>query len=415
MKLFFALILTVLNCSIIHAQNKADLHYKLLDTAYKELGPNTQTDYLIYELEYFTFVFPNSAQEDEILFRLSNLYGLKNDSAQQLKTLIKLNILHGYSPFISRSVEVIDSLITFIPGLELTDHNEGTIRQLSIIPYQKVYRLAYLKYLSFLYSAKIKKIDGLLLLEITHYKKLFFSEHKDMDAVVFWQAEVFNREKNYPAAILNFNKICKLYGQSQFVPHALLELARLNRDYLKDFDQAGDYLIELINQYPDTKLPGDAQFELAELYEIHYKDSEEALTNYKLHINAFPKNKNHSAALLRISFISEQKGDYQEALNRYMQIIEDNGDANSVHTAFKNIIRLYMEKFDNFKLTIKTMVLYAQTFPKSDEAAKNLFSAGRLYLEKFQDADKAQKVFDLIHSQYPKSKYAKEVEKLLKN
>ncbi len=414
MKFLISITLAFYSCSALIAQNREDLHYNLLDSIYKNINSETQLDYIILELENYTLIYPNSVQEDEILFRLSHLYGLKTNKAQQLKTLIKLNILHADSPLIKRSVEIVDSLVTFTPQLNLTEFNENTIRQLSNLSNQGSYRLAYLEFLSFLYSAKIDVINNSLLLEINHYKILFFSENKDMDAVLFWQAEIYKRGKNYPAAILNFNKVCDLYKQSSFVPHAILELARLNTSYLKDIDRARDHLIELINQYPNTKVTGDAQFELAKLYEIHYKDKQEALTNYKLQVSAFPDNENHFSALVRIAFISEQLGDYTEALNSNMRIVENNGDDKSISTAFKNIIRLHLEKVVDYNMAAKTMLLYSQTFPKRDDAAKNLLLAGKLYLEKSGKNKDAQKVFAIIMKQYPHSKEAKEAKKLLK-
>jgi len=414
LKFIFTSILVCLSCLILFAQNSADQHYNLLDEAYKKLTPVSKIDYLITELENFVLIYPNSAQQDEILFRLSNLYQIKKDNTRHLKTLIKLNILHGNSPLVKRSGEIIDSLVTFIPELNLTDYNDEAIRQISNLPFQKDYRLAYLEYLSFLYSAEIKKLDPLLLLEIDQYKKLFARENKDMDAVIFWQANIHKREKNYPAAIFNFNKLYSLYKQSQFVPRSLFELARLNRDYLKNINQARDYLIELINQYPENKVTGDAQFELAQLYEIHYKDHEEALTNYKLQVSAFPKNRNHSLALLRIAYFSEQKEDYEEAVNAFKQIVEDNGDENSISTAFNNLIRIQLELLKDYNLAANTMVLFAQTFPKSEDAPAKLLSAGKLYREKLEDEAKAKEIFGLIIAQYPQSKSATKAEEILK-
>jgi TolA-binding protein len=409
---FLSIIILAFFSYTIYAQN-GDLHYNLLDKAYKDINASSQVNYLINEFENYTFFYPNAVQEDEVLFRLSHLYDLKNNTAQQLNTLIKLNILHGNSPLIKQSLELIDSISTFIPELNLTDHNQETIRQLSNVPFKKDYRLAYLEYLSFLYSAEIKKIDGFLILEMDQYKKLFFSEKKDMDAVFFWQADVYKRQGNYQAALLNFSMVYNLYKQSKFIPQTMLELARINTKHLKNIDQARDYLIELINQSPDPDLTGNAQFELAKLFEDHYKDQQEALTNYKLHISAFPNNENYVAALQKIAVIAGQMGDYNEVLRSYMLIVEDNRDEISVSAALKNIIKLYPEKLVDHELVAKTMILYATKFPKSDEAPKNLLLAGKLYLEKLLNKVKAQEIFELMRDKYPQSNYTKEAESLL--
>ncbi len=413
MKLFFVTLIAFLLSSPLYAQSIEDPHYSLLDKAYKNLSSKTQAEYLITEFENFLFIYPNSPQEDEILLRLSSLYA-KNDDAQQLKNLIKLNILHGKSPLLKRSSELIDSLITFVPELILTDQKEKAFHQLNNIPFQENYRQAYINYLSFLYSLDLDKMHTMVFDEIDQYIKLFLTENRDMDAVLFWKAQIYKKRKNISAAILNYNKVCNLYEQSEFVPQAMLELALINKDHLKNFDKARDDLFELINQFPEADITGNAQFELAKLYGNHYKDQEEALTNYKLLVSAFPNNKNYFSALIKMAHIQEQQGLYKESINSFMKIVEDNGDNNSNSIALKNIIRLFLTKLNDQGLAAKTMILFAQTFPNSKETPQKLLSAANIYLNKLKENNRAKEVFNEIIVNYPQSKEAKEAESLLK-
>ncbi len=273
--------------------------------------------------------------------------------------------------------------------------------------------MAYLGYLSFLQSIHLSTIEAITLGEIEHYKNLFQKDAKDMDAVLFWQAQNYKRNQKYDAAILNFSKVCSLYNQSPFVPDAMLELARLSASYKKNKGKARDYLIELINQFPDSKLTGDAQFELAQLYEKVYKDRKEAFTNYNLQVNAFPKNKHHFTALLRMAAISEQDSNYNEAIIANMRIVEDEGDAASINKALKNIIRLSLEKTDDFRLAAKTMALFAHQFPENKDAPKYLYRAGKIYIEELKDFKKASEAFDLLTKTYPESDYIKKIKTLL--
>ncbi|KAA3617490.1 MAG: hypothetical protein D8M58_02000 [Calditrichaeota bacterium] len=414
MKTIFILALALFFTSNIYAQNKVDLHYNILDEAFKELKQNSQIDYLIDEFENFVFIYPNSKQEDEILYRLSHLYSLKNQPSQQIIPLIKLNILHGNSPLRKRSIEIIDSLVTFSVDFTLSEQSEKTLQQLSNIPVQENYRLAYLDYLSFIYSLDYRKMDELFFGEISLYKKLFASFEEDMDAIIFWQANIYKVGKKHPAAIFNFDKVCKLYKKSRFVPQALLELAILNRDYLNNINQTRDYLLEIINQYPDAAKTGDAQYELAKLYDHNYKDTDEALKNYELHVSAFPNNPNYSSSLMRIAAIYEMKENYIESINSYKRIVEKNHNEEATFKALKIIIRLYEKKLNDNKLTAKTMILFAQTFPQNEESLGFLFSAGKLYLEKIEDKIKAKEVFEIIIAQFPESTEAKEAADILK-
>jgi TolA-binding protein len=403
----------LLSINFVFGQDKADTHYQLLDDAYKNISVTDSVDFIISEIESYALLYPNSKQEDELLFRLGKLYERENQHARQLTTLVKLILLHGESPIVTRSLQIMDSLIVFDPGLDLKEDEEEAIRQLGNHPSQKNYRMAYLGYLSFLQSIHLSTIEAITLQEIEHYKNLFLKDAKDMDAVLFWQAQIYKRNQKYDAAILTFSKVCSLYSQSPFVPEAMLELARLSASYKKNKGKARDYLIELINQFPASKLTGDAQFELAQLYEKVYKDRKEAFTNYNLQVNAFPKNKHHFTALLRMAAISEQDSNYNEAIIANMRIVEDEGDPASVNAALKNIIRLSLEKTYDFRLAAKTMALLAHQFPENTDAPKYLYRAGKLYIEELKDFKNASEAFDLLIKNYPQSVYIKKIKSLL--
>ncbi len=134
--IFFAGILLSIN--FVFGQDKAETHYQLLDDAYKNLSATDSIGFIISEIESYALLYPNSKQEDELLFRLGKLYERENQHARQLTTLIKLILLHGESPIVTRSLQIMDSLIVFDPGLDLTEKEEEAIRQLGNHPSQKI-------------------------------------------------------------------------------------------------------------------------------------------------------------------------------------------------------------------------------------------------------------------------------------
>ena len=223
----------------LFAQSTADIHYELLDKRYKEIDYQKSFDYLIAEFENYINIYPNSEQEDEALFRLAAMYAIRKNKPQQLFSLVKLQLLHGKSPLAGKVSQLIDSLITYDVELHLSESSEMTIKTLNNKIAKDDYRSAYIDFLSFLHSVQIASIDPLALNACNTYK-LLFKNNQDMDAVLFWQADIYRRNKFYNRADFYFQLLRKQYKTSRFVPKALMELARLNINYYKQPDLAAD-------------------------------------------------------------------------------------------------------------------------------------------------------------------------------
>ena len=158
---------------------------------------------------------------------------------------------------------------------------------------------------------------------------------------------------------------------------------------------------------------GDAQFELAKIYHYSFKDLNEALTNYKMLAQAFPENKNFNSALMNAGKISEELGDYQDALNSYMMIVENNNVTDETMAALKNILRIQLEILKDYSQAAQVYLLMAQMFPTDQNAPKHLLQAAILYKEKINNPQKSKEILQILKTKYKDSSEAGEADKLM--
>lgn len=412
MKLYTTIVLLFFKSTFALAQSAADENYNIIDKQFRACDGKSSVDYLINEYNDYILLFPNSAQEDEALLSLSKLYRFNKNVPAQLFTLVKLGILHPNSPLRPVASQIADSLIIFNSALLLTNENEKALKERNNLPPESNYQLAYIKLLSFFHFAKIKTLDKPYIEELKRYRVLFNKNTNNMDAVNYWLACAYKREGKLNSAIISYQKVVHIYKDSKFVAPSLLDMSDILSEQNK-LEKATDCLIELINQFPDAAETGDAQFKLAQIYHYHFKDLNEALTNYKMLAQAFPDNKNFNTALTNAAKISEELGNYKDALNSYMMIVENNKIREETLISLKNIVRIQLNILKNYGQAAQAYLLMAQMFPDDKDAPENLLNAARLYKEHVKDSKRVNEIVQIILKKYKDSKAASDAEKLL--
>ncbi|MGE5153128.1 MAG: tol-pal system protein YbgF [Bdellovibrio bacteriovorus] len=71
------------------------------------------------------------------------------------------------------------------------------------------------------------------------------------DNARYWLAETYYVQRNYPAALAEFDRLVQLNAASPRVPGALLKIGYIQYEQ-EDYDQARAVLRQLVNQYPQS-------------------------------------------------------------------------------------------------------------------------------------------------------------------
>lgn len=412
--IFFKILIVQCFCSVLLAQSPADKAYKILDETIGGLNPATNHLIIVREYNYFLLTYPNTSFEDEILYKIAEVYGIMKIPEGQLITLIKLKVLHNDSPFLQRSSHIIDSLVTYQTELLVTQDNENAFLQLNNLPKAATYRSAYIEFLSFIHYADIPLLYKFLLEDINNYRLIFKDEQKDLDALTSWKAITHKKRGNYDQALYYFKTIPTLFPESRFIPGSLLNIADIYNRYKNKKELASEYLFNLINQYPNLPESADAQFQLAQLFETHYKDLNEAFANYKILIHSFPDSKNYLPALLKISEIAEHLNNFEDVIEYNRLIIENSLNEKEVVGAFTKIASTQLEFLNQPLLAAQTYRSLVNVYPNNPRAAEYLLKSAKIYGKYPDQKEKSKKLLKIIIEQYRDTEIAEEAKAYLK-
>lgn len=398
--------------SVVLAQNDQNSIYKILDEAFIKHNKSLNHDNLIEEYKEYISLYPNSIREDEALYRLAELYARNDSPMHQLYTLIKLRYLHNKSVLMALVIDQIDSLITYNVGLSTTDINDFAIKELNHKTGPDLYSQAYIEFLSYIHFLNISTFYSIFIDEINIYKAIYKKKEFNLDAVSYWQAETFKRMGNLESAEIHYLILLNLYRSSEYSALALLELAKINIQKGAK-EEAGAYLLELINQFPESTIAGDGQFELAQLYENQFDDVDEAFSNYQMVVIAFPENKNYIPALFKMGNISLLLNDPDAAIESYKTIIERSQRNDELLLAYSNLLKVQLEILEDFEEAAHTHVLIAQSFPKLPKAPSHLLSAAQFYITKTSNLNKSKELLEILVTEYENTPEAVKAKELL--
>lgn len=412
MSLFIkCLLLFAIPCGL-YGQNDANNVYKILDEAFIKQENNSDQKDLIVEFENYLLFYPNSAHEDEALFRLAQLYELNDDVPHQLFTLIKLKFLHNNSPLSIETNLIIDSLVTYNISILSSDLNDHAIKELANISNTENHQQLYLDFLSYIHFSNIKSFYNFFIEEAAKYKKIYNQPGHSLDAIAYWQAETYKRIGNIELAIVHFKILISLYGTSEFASLAMFEMAKLNIQQ-KDKVEAAKNLIEIITQFPESSITGDAQYLLAQLYEVQFKDLREAYTNYQMLVETFPENSYYIASLFKMGDLSIKFNNPDEAIRNYKRVVESTQKQQDILNAYEAILKVQLEILHDFEQAANTHILIAQTFPKAPEAPSHLLLAAKIFINKLNKESKSKELIEILSTQYKGSQEAIEANILL--
>ncbi len=365
-------------------------------------------------MEEYMLLFPDSKKEDELLLDLAEIYGRLNRPVKQWNSLLKLLLLHGNSAHAPLARSLLDSINNYNTSKVLDIRHVAALNQALEKPPETDYRHAFINYLNLLVNLDIPSVNRLAVNECRLYLRLFIDDSEDTALILFWKGLFEERSGQTNRAKLSFKLLQKLFPEADVVANSYYQMALLSRD---DPATARNYLVELINQFPEHPLSARAQYLFAEIY---YNNGalDEALNNFRLILDAFPNSPLCPEALIKISAIYEEKENYEKARHALKQAMLYNVSDKTLKKILKQRIALEKSKSGDPATLVETRLEYVSRFYNDPEAPGQLLAAARESLENLGDREKALQLLKRLIDNYPAGKEARqamEMEKKINN
>jgi TolA-binding protein len=154
-----------------------------------------------------------------------------------------------------------------------------------------------------------------------------------------------DRLSNYGQAIIEIRKIIEKYPKRKNIDEYQYKLAKCFY-FKKDFDQTRlEYLI-LLDSYPNTKLKPNVYYNIANTYFIEGSGKiDKAVEYYQKLIDEYPESPLVLEARFYIAASYEEKGELDEALKRYEELMGVYENENVLKMRIKGVKEL-MKKID---------------------------------------------------------------------
>jgi TolA-binding protein len=266
---------------------------------------------------------------------------------------------------------------------------------------------AFYDYLNFLHDIDIEDINELLNNEIQYYLNVYTEGIKNLDQILFWQGELYEKAKDWEEAVSAYTKLKYMTPESPLLAHTMFKIAYLQYKETGQYQQAKENFSDILTTYAESSFAGDAQFYLAEMYEEELDNRTESIANYRLLVENFPKHRYAVESLKRVAEMLVKDDKYEDAINSYYQIFELYPEHTFAPEALLEIEELYRRKLKNYIKAVETLKLYATQYATREDAAERLFDAADLQQDELKDNQAAIETYNEVITKFPESKYAK--------
>ncbi len=396
---------------LLFSQNLPDKIFSFWEAA---VNDSAATDSVLTEavagMKEYLLLFPASKNEDELLLDLAEVYGRLNRPVPQWNALLKLVMLHGNSPAAAPARAMLDSINNYTINARLAIRHVAALNQaLRQVP-EADYRHAFINYLNLLVTLDIPRVNALAIEQCNLYLRMYINEPADVALVLFWKGLFEKRAGRRTAALLSFKLLQKLFPEADVVANSYYHMALLSQ---KTPRLAQNYLVELINQFPDHPLSAKAQFLFADIY-YGNGSLDDALANFKLLLEVFPQSDLCPDALLRIAEIYERQARYDDARQALKQALLYNSGEEKIKKILERLIILEKDKAKNPQGLVEARIEFAGRFVNDPRSPAYLLAAARESLEYLKDRRKALQLLKRLIDAYPAGSEAAKAMKLEK-
>ncbi len=449
MKKKFLFIIIIISITNAIGQVDESTYFNYLQQTYFENSKGKLNRFLIEEFYQYQLTFPNSDQDDQVLWMLGDIFEKENKQYSALIKYIKIYFLHPKSKLIEQVRLRIKALLSSMTDLEFTQKKDQISKQIiKNYPLQN-YQDAYFEWLSFIYSLNISQLNSVLLKEINLYNQIFKDSFKNNDALCFWQGCLYEKENKQYSALIKYIKIYFLHPKSKLIEQVRLRIKALLSS-MKDleFTQKKDQISkQIIINYPLQNYQ-EAYFEwLSFIYSLNisrlnsvllkeinlynqifknsFKNNDAlcfwqgclyekenninmAAANYTKLLALYPESIFRSLALYKTAYFNYSKfGEYNKAIDGFLEVINSYSTSDSAGNAQFYLAELYETGLKNNDEALNNYRLLLEAFPDNPLCLKALKRIAKISYGKKQYEDAAAAYMQLFEK-YPDDDFAPE-------
>lgn len=154
-------------------------------------------------------------------------------------------------------------------------------------------------------------------------------------------AEKFWNERNYEAAVIEFEKVTKIDSESELGKQALFRAAMTEAVFLKKYKSAIQKFQIYIKLNPGEDKIWESNLQIGEILFNYSQNFEAALIHYQNLLNQFKKAKNTPEIYFRIGKSFSNLQDFNKSIEAYEELIR-------TFPKYESIDEVYFEKALNF-------------------------------------------------------------------
>ncbi len=385
--------------------------------ALEDLNHKEFSKIIIKEINEYLHRFPAAGNLDDIHFKIATLYSDRKDKVRSFFTNLEVIYLYPNSSHIPVAKDRVRALLLKEKKFRALQDKMETVVNPATRDSTK--ESAYFAFISDMVSYDLKSTRKLTIGACENFLQTN-PEMPRADAVLFWKAQLLEKEKQAPRAIAELLKLTYLYNKSIFATASKLKMAELFTDRLKMHDKAILALEEFILEFPEDPQAPYAQFKMARIIEKKKKKHLEALDAYKAVAEKFPRSVEAVPALFEAARLYEDKfKEYDQAIRICTEVVRDFPEDIKAPHALAEAARIYEKRLkDYFNAASVYFKVYGH-YPESNIAAESLFAAADINEKRLKDYEKAIMYYRFVVDQYPDKKVAskaiKRIEKLSKD
>lgn len=390
-------------------EKKTKSGFLILTTDIEDIHP-----FQTRQLEYYLDTYFPDARCDSIQDFLTQIYIRQQDWANAERSIIKFIFLYPESP-LAEDIKTIRAGI-FQTEKAYKSYTDFLMNVVASTPAYPDVESRYFRFVELLKDFPDPAVKAMFPDEaqtfLYHYPYCEYAAQ-----ACLWLAQYYAENLRPQSAFITYHRLMILYPESPEMITALYHSALLQEKEFEEFDQAMETLSRFIELFPGDTLTAYAHHRIAKIADIKKQNWEQATAEYQIAADLFMEagkdNLSIKALMRRAVILADQMNLIQDAISTYLSIDERFPGSPAAHQAIMAAGDLYARHKQYDAATTEYMKLY-EKYPDAKNAVDALTKAADIFDSQLGDHDKTVEILNLIITNYPDSRDAKNAEKQLK-